>query len=168
VTVDYLEHVPLWGYNSQSGTWYARGKRQPYGALTRTSSNTYNQTTAGDSPTANSDTSSHQHVNHTYGKRNEPDPAGDAYTWLVHLDRQLISPMELLHVSAYQPNTNSEETVVVRYNPRVVDRTQRLQATFTKNHGAGAKVIRRGNPGPWLRYDPRKDPDVVLYFSIIN
>jgi hypothetical protein len=43
-----------------------------------------------------------------------------------------------------------------------------LVATFTKNHPRGAQVIRRGHPGPWGCYDPRKDTDVVLYFSIIN
>jgi hypothetical protein len=41
-------------------------------------------------------------------------------------------------------------------------------ASFKKNHPAGVTVINRGNPGPWSRYDPRKDPLVVPFFAVIN
>jgi hypothetical protein len=67
-------------------------------------------------------------------------------------------------VLVYEPNTDNEETVVVRWNPN----PGQLEATFTRSHAARVTVIERGNPGPWQRYDPRKDPDVVLYFSIIH
>jgi hypothetical protein len=65
-------------------------------------------------------------------------------------------------VLLYEPDTDREETVVVWR------RGADLVATFTRAHPDGAKVIRRGNPGPWARYDPRQDTDVVLYFSIIH
>jgi hypothetical protein len=74
--------------------------------------------------------------------------------WAVHDGSFLI----------YDPKTDDEETVVVRWNQTL----GRLEATFTKIHPPGAQVIQCGNPGPWPKYDPRKDTDVVLYFSIIG
>jgi len=61
-------------------------------------------------------------------------------------------------VTVLDPNGANEETVAV-------DGTGK--ATFTKSHAANSLVICRGNPGPWKRYDPKKDP-VVLYFNIIE
>lgn len=40
---------------------------------------------------------------HTFGRVNNPLPPSGNYDWLVHLDRQLISPIELFMVSGYQP-----------------------------------------------------------------
>src|SRR5262249_19171196 len=42
-------------------------------------------------------------VKHTFGVTNDRVPPESNYDWLVHLDRALISPMELLHVSGYPP-----------------------------------------------------------------
>lgn len=62
-------------------------------------------------------------------------------------------------VLVYEPNTDNEETVIVQ---------PANMATFTKNHAAGVPVVVRGNPGPWTRYDPRKDTDVVIHWNIID
>jgi hypothetical protein len=67
-------------------------------------------------------------------------------------------------------NTPNEETVVVT----AVDPTNTiLTVAFSKSHaggapGQGATITIRGNPGPWLNYNPRRDTGVVPYFSIID
>jgi hypothetical protein len=61
------------------------------------------------------------------------------------------------------PNTPNEETVLLE-----PDGMGGVRATFRRAHAAGATVISRGNPGPWTRYDPTIDPDVVLHRVIIE
>jgi len=46
-----------------------------------------------------------------------------------------------------------------------------FRATFYKSHPEGFLINLNsipGNPGPKTNYDPRQDPGVVRYFSIIN
>jgi hypothetical protein len=43
-----------------------------------------------------------------------------------------------------------------------------LVADFTGTWAAGTQIICRGNPGPWLSYNPRNDPTVVPYFTVIQ
>jgi hypothetical protein len=71
----------------------------------------------------------------------------------------VIQPGSVLTID---PDTDNEETVTVQGTPTAPT------VTFTRQHANGAVVISRGNPGPWPRYDPRKDPGVVPYFAIID
>ena len=64
----------------------------------------------------------------------------------------------------FEPGTDNEETVVPQQNGMA------LQAAFLKSHASGVLVFLRGNPGPWAlkAYDPRQDPYVVPYYSLID
>lgn len=66
-------------------------------------------------------------------------------------------------ILVYEPGTDNEETVVAR-----PDGSGGFVADFSRTHPANCTVISRGNPGPWRRYDPRKDTDVVPYFALID
>jgi hypothetical protein len=75
----------------------------------------------------------------------------------------------------FEPGTDNEETVVLQQDgDLLLPMPALLQATFYKSHAANVQVIQRGNPGPWGsatipgRSDPRLDPLVVPYFSIIH
>jgi hypothetical protein len=88
------------------------------------------------------------------------------------LAQVLVQPLVLVYDPGVVVNGVSQEEVVVatpvqvQVNPTTFQWT--LQAAFTKSHAKGATVQCRGNPGPWLRYDPRQDTGVVLHYSIIE
>jgi hypothetical protein len=93
-------------------------------------------------------------------------------------------------VLTYEPNSDGEETVVVKVqrNATLPPQLQQepgqpimfarpgtlipdptaLYAKFALSHPPGAAVISRGNPGPQMRYDPRNDFAVVPYFALID
>ena len=68
-------------------------------------------------------------------------------------------------VLTYEPNTDTEETVIVQGNAMAG-----FTATFTPNHAAGCTVVSRGNPGPFIQQtdNPANDPLVVLYQTFLN
>jgi hypothetical protein len=105
VTVDALDKIPLRDQvaGNTTGPYASRGKRQPYAGLTLTGNNVF--TVNANSPVTDqvpAVADALSGVSHTFGLANTPAPFSGHYDWLVHLDRQLISSMELLHVSGYQ------------------------------------------------------------------
>ena len=95
---------------------YSYGKRQPYAS---------HGTLVQQAPTpANGSQPQHTFFRHNAIESAPPinltttGPAGEVQTvkipfaWLVHLDRQLISPIELLHVSAFKPQELDRKSVV--------------------------------------------------------
>jgi hypothetical protein len=61
---------------------------------------------------------------------------------------------------------NREEVFVTGVNPRGSPPT--FRANFGKGHAAGFLITNMGNPGSRERFDPRADPAVVPYFSVIH
>jgi hypothetical protein len=61
--------------------------------------------------------------------------------------------------------TTNEETVLLVQPPDVGNG---VMARFQNPHVAGVGIVNRGNPGPWTRYNPRYDTQVVPYFAIID
>src|SRR5262249_18811830 len=127
------------------GRSISRGRRQPYAGLAKLFDplNTGNGTTLTvDSPVVNQQDLTApltQLTIHTFGKHNNPLPQNQVYDWLVHLDRQLISPMELLHVSGMQPHqltqffmTGSNSVATTRFQHYVpwFDESRRLYRAF--------------------------------------
>ena len=132
VTVDYMANVPIQSQqalkNGNTENYCSRGKNQPFSGLTLLKANSTSagdgnlwlsnpaypanmQTAGGSSPVAlqygpnayQASNGNGSYVLNTFGKQNYPMPDSGHYDWLVHLDRSPISPMELLHVSAWPP-----------------------------------------------------------------
>jgi hypothetical protein len=119
VTVDYIQNVPIQSNATTPAAYSSRGKTQPYAALTQVAvaggvpqapagsnalptSPVINQTVNATPPPTAIVIPAGQ-ITHSFGMTNYPLPPSTQYDWLVHLDRPVISPMELLHVSAYPP-----------------------------------------------------------------
>lgn len=90
-----------------------------------------------------------QKTQHTFGQANvSKNPAANA-DWLVHLDRELISAMEILHVSGYQPYQLTQRFVNQGHRVPWFDASRRLYRVFefleARHAGAGASI------GPNLR-----------------
>jgi hypothetical protein len=126
LTVDYLDGIPLNNATSPNRIYTSRGKQQPYAA---DPSQVSPQAAVPGSPTW-----------HTLGLPNDPLPASGHYDWLVHLDRPLVSPMELLHVSGHHPHQLTHRFIsrdnplkpVTPFNQRVpwFDQSNRLYRVF--------------------------------------
>ncbi|MBI1915287.1 MAG: hypothetical protein HYS12_11190 [Planctomycetes bacterium] len=89
VTIDVMEPVPLRDGTTQV-RYASRGKRQPYASHP---AQVVDQVSTGGTAL----------TQQTFGLSNNPGPTSGSNDWLVHLDRELISPAEMLHVAACQP-----------------------------------------------------------------
>lgn len=126
LTIDYLQGIPLNNATVPGLTYSSWGKRQPYAADP-------SQVAAQTPPVVLA-------TLHTLGRPNVPTPASGHYDWLVHLDRPLVSPMELLQVSGYPPHQlthrflsiNPLTGAVAPFGQRVpwFDETNRLYRIF--------------------------------------
>ena len=87
------------------------------------------------------------------------DPLRDA--WVLVSPGRTNRPWSIPQgtLLTFSANTTNEETAVVQAGGTV---------NLTNVHPIGAAVLCRGNPGPWTRYDPRFDSDVVPYFAVID
>jgi hypothetical protein len=112
VTVDYMDKVPLRDTKNPQlvGKYASRGKRQPYGGLTLVSNNDPTKPD-NSSPVTDQAVQTNQVFN-SFGQPNQPMPLSNYYEWLVHLDRQLVSPMELLHVSGHHPYQLTQQFIL--------------------------------------------------------
>lgn len=130
ITVDYVENIQSYdgvdalpgGANPGKVAFDARhslGRRQPYAAI---STQQRPQTPDADGDLTNGITPFTDQPQHTFFRHNSieatnPDPAAAGQTlklpfdWLVHLDRQLVSPIELMMVSAYKPHELTQQFV---------------------------------------------------------
>jgi hypothetical protein len=154
ITIDYIDAINFTPNNANNpATPYASvGKRQPYSsgsaadAATATPLFEANQT-QGTTMTKTS-----------FGLPNQPAPTWGHYDWLVHLDRLLTSPTELLQVSGYHPHELTHQfirpagTPVVGGGHRVpwYDQTNRLYRIFEllETHDRSADVSMSGRiPG---------------------
>jgi hypothetical protein len=150
VTVDTMQPVPTNDYSKTPTSYTSTAKSQPYASHPQTYL-TQKVPTAATPPA----------VADSFGTPNAVQPGAPAYNWLVHADRQLISPMELLHVSGFQPhqltlrfispNPGAPNTLVP-YNHRAewYNESTRLYRAFevlsTRDRAAGLSFLGR-RPG---------------------
>jgi hypothetical protein len=158
VTIDYLQNIPL--RNASSPVPYAsRGKRQPYASHP--------------SQVADQIAPRTQAMQHTFGLPNNPLPLRGQPDWLVHLDRPLISPMELLHVAGCQPHQLTQRFVVgddrdllqkFRHYAPWFDQTRRLYRFFelVETHSLAAGVSPGGRIPGKINLNTVWEPEIFL------
>jgi hypothetical protein len=90
-TIDFIENV-LVNNGTVAGPYSTTGKKQPY-------------SNGGATPYANQTVNPGNGTKNTFGLKNDNGTGSYATPqWLTHLDRQLVSPMELLEVSGVRPH----------------------------------------------------------------
>jgi hypothetical protein len=74
-------------------------------------------------------------------------------------------PLQAGNLFVLEPDTVNEETVTLFIDP---NQNNSLAFIPKRAHPKQFLIRLRGNPGPWLRYDAKKDTDVVPYFAVID
>lgn len=127
ITVDVMANIPIWDALDKDSAGAhankvaielrkAQGRWQPY-------IGDYRLLKEQAPNPANTIEPQHTFFRHNSKTAAPPNPADPLDTlnlpfdWLVHLDRQLISPMELLHVSAYPPHRLTERFILPDIDP---------------------------------------------------
>ncbi len=106
-------------------------------------------------------------VNSAGGTLGMNNPAGGVYAVTnINTGRAWLPQAGAL--LTFDPDTDNEETVEVISAVGGAGTAYTVSAAFRKSHAAGSVVINRGNPGPWIQYDPRKDPAVVPYHIVFE
>jgi hypothetical protein len=115
VTVDYMSEVPTNDGSNMATVEqrYSVGRNQPY-AADKTQQNPQKPLTAlTGQPQHTFFKTNVQVIDPNTGKgQTDPPPLGDVswpYDWLVHMDRQLVSPIELLQVSGFKPHELTQQ-----------------------------------------------------------
>jgi hypothetical protein len=113
VTVDYMEDIPFNDGRLFDETGphvpppmierYAAGRKQPYAGHPGFRTRQWPNPRQLDQP-QNTFFQHNTDIDTPGPNRGSPPPDYPPFDWLVHLDRPLISPMELLHVSAFRPH----------------------------------------------------------------
>jgi hypothetical protein len=111
-TADFMEGiVPNAGVKGANPPYHSIGKLQPYASANILAPGPGQVQTLAPQQTAAT-------PYHTLGQQNNnngnPPPA---YDWLLHLDRQLVSPMELLNVSGYHPHELTHRFISTTIDP---------------------------------------------------
>ena len=130
ITVDYFEDARLNNATGMGGQAVAdrrsEVRRQPYaGYLTLKVEQRLTN--------PNMDQPQHSFFRHNHESDTPPQPGEPSqmlhlpFDWLVHLDRPIVSPLELLHVSAYKPHGLTQQFMFDRNNDGTLDRGDRFQ-----------------------------------------
>jgi len=160
ITVDYVQNVETWdavrvdnggdnAHLTMIGTRKSMGRKQPYAAHR---SQQVHQAPDKDDTTAMIDALVDQ-PQHTFFKHNSAHAtySGDtlqaSFDWLVHLDRYLNSPIELLHVNCFKPYELTQ--FFVGAGGKITDATNASPIEITSvNHGLSTgEVVYVSNVG---------------------
>ncbi len=193
VTIDHMDRNPIRPYELPGLIYHSRGKQQPYAAFVKAQIPTPGAVppTALEHSPVLEQRGGAPNTKHSFGIVNDRPPLnpgnGDPvvpYSWLVHLDRQLVSPMELLHVSAFPPHRLTQQFMTTfdtrsgTYVPAPVPPNQTVRATIFVQTQADSfapppsqeSTLPSGpwkiEPGSFLLIDPANNPEVVRVVDV--